>query len=109
VLTIGRHCFTNSAVSIWLQQGLHDVFERRPDSAPYVEGFIRFVSKGAQRSKAACKNAGLRINQGAVEVQKNGASHNPNVPAEGNAYKSHGLTSAMGQTAALRLRNPTSG
>jgi hypothetical protein len=68
MLTIGRYCFTNSAVSIWLQQGLHHVFERWPDSASYVEGFIRFMSKGAQCSKAACKNAGLRINQGAVEV-----------------------------------------
>jgi hypothetical protein len=68
VLTIGRYCFTNSAVSIWLQQGPHQVFERWPDSASYVEGFIRFVSEGAQCSKAACKNAGLRINQGTVEV-----------------------------------------
>jgi hypothetical protein len=68
VLTIGRYCFVNSAVSIWLQQGLHQVFERWTDSASDVEGFIRFMSKGAQCGKAACKNAGLRINQGAVEV-----------------------------------------
>ncbi len=83
MLTIGCYRFANSAVSIWLQQGLHHVFERWPDNASYVEGFIRLVSKAAQCSKAACKNAGLRINQGAVEVQKNGASHNSNISAEG--------------------------
>ena len=27
----------------------------------YIEGFIRFMSKGAQRRKAACQNAGVRI------------------------------------------------
>ena len=53
-------------------------------NASYVEGFIRLMSEGAQCSKAACKNTGLRINQGAVEVQKNGVSHNPNIAAEGN-------------------------
>jgi len=47
---------------------VHHVFERWPDSASYVEGFIRFMSKGAQCREAACKNAGLRINQGAIEV-----------------------------------------
>ena len=77
VVTIGGDRFTNSAVSIWLQQGPHHSFERWADRESYVEGFIRLVSQGAQCSQAACKNAGLRINQGAVEVQKNGASHNP--------------------------------
>jgi hypothetical protein len=54
VLAIGRHCFTYSVVPVWLQQNLHDVFERRPDGALYIEGLIRFMSKGAQRRQAAC-------------------------------------------------------
>jgi hypothetical protein len=37
-----------------LQQNLHDVFERRPDGALYIEDLIRFMSKGAQRRQAAC-------------------------------------------------------
>src|SRR4249919_1217391 len=59
VLTIGRYCLANSAVAIWLQQRLHQVFKRWPDRASYVEGFIRVMSKGAQCSNAARKNAGL--------------------------------------------------
>jgi hypothetical protein len=47
---------------------LHHIFERRPDGTSYIEGFIRFMSKGAQSRKAACQNAGERIDQGAVEV-----------------------------------------
>jgi hypothetical protein len=31
------------------------------------------VSKSAQRREATCQNAGLRINQGAVEIEKNRA------------------------------------
>jgi hypothetical protein len=31
------------------------------------------VSKSAQRREATCQNAGLRINQGAVEIEKNSA------------------------------------
>src|SRR4029077_14131542 len=38
--------------------------------------------KGAQSRKAACQNAGERIDQGAVEVQKNGASHDPKIAAK---------------------------
>ncbi len=34
----------------------------------YIEGFIRFMSKGAQCRKAACQNTGVRIDYGAVEV-----------------------------------------
>src|ERR1700676_720588 len=48
----------------------------------YIEGFIRFMSKGAQCRKAACQNAGVRIDQGAVEVQKTGASHDPKIAAK---------------------------
>src|SRR5882672_2808868 len=33
------------------------------------------MSKGAQCRKAACQNAGVRVDQGAVEVKKNGAGH----------------------------------
>src|SRR6266704_7089616 len=54
VLAIGRHCFAYSVVPVWLQQNLHDVFERWPDDALYIEGIIRFMSKGAQRRQAAC-------------------------------------------------------
>ena len=79
VPAIGSDCFADPVVSVWLQQGLHHVFERRPDGASYIDGFIRFMSKGAQCRKAACQNAGVRIDQGAVEVQKNGAGHVPKV------------------------------
>src|SRR6266545_4379836 len=84
VLTIGGHCFTDSVVPVWLQQNLHDVFERRPDSALYVECLIRLMSKRAKRGQAACQNPGLRINQRAVEVEKDGASrgHDLNITAE---------------------------
>jgi hypothetical protein len=61
---------------------LHDVFERGPDEMSDVEGFIRFMPKGAQRRKAACQDAGVRIDQGAVEVQENGASHDPKITAK---------------------------
>jgi hypothetical protein len=40
------------------------------------------MSKGAQCRKAACQNAGVRIDQSAVEVQKNGASHDPKIAAK---------------------------
>jgi hypothetical protein len=40
---------------------LHHIFERGPDGTSYIEGFIRFMSKGAQCRKAACQNAGVRI------------------------------------------------
>jgi hypothetical protein len=45
------------------------------------------MSKGAQCRKAACQNAGVRIDQGAVEVQKNGASHDPKIAAKSTEYK----------------------
>src|SRR6185436_14169052 len=81
MLTIGSDGFTDPVVSVRLQQDLHRIFERGPDGRSYVEGFIRFMSKGAQCRKAACQNTGLRIDQGAVEVQKNGASHDPKIAA----------------------------
>jgi hypothetical protein len=64
-----------------LQQDLHDVFYGGPDGMSYIERFIRFMSKGAQCRAAACENAGVRIDQGAVEVQKNGAGHAPKIAA----------------------------
>jgi hypothetical protein len=63
---------------------LHDIFEGGPYGASYIEGFIRFMTKGAQCRKAACQNAGVRIDQGAVEVQKNGASHERKIAAKSN-------------------------
>jgi hypothetical protein len=45
------------------------------------------MSKGAQCRKAACQNAGERIDQGAVEVEKNRASHDPKITAKANEYK----------------------
>jgi hypothetical protein len=45
------------------------------------------MSKGAQCRKAACQNAGERVDQGAVEVQKNGASHDPKIAAMAIEYK----------------------
>ena len=71
VLAIGDYRFSNPVVSIRLQQDLHQFFEWRSDRSRYIEVFVRFVSKGAQRSQAACCDARLRINQSAVEVQKN--------------------------------------
>src|SRR5215471_3378174 len=68
VLTIGRYGFADSVVPIPLQQNLHQVFERRPDGALYVERFIRFMPKGTECRQAACQDAGLRIDQSAVEV-----------------------------------------
>src|ERR1019366_4934000 len=56
MLTIGSDGFTDSAVSVCLQQDLHQVFERGPDGTSYIEGFVRFMSKGAQCRKAACQN-----------------------------------------------------
>jgi hypothetical protein len=83
MLTIGRDGFAYSVVSVGLQQDLHHILERRPDDMSYIEGFIRLMSKGAQGGKAACQNAWVRIDQGAVEVQKNGASHDPKIAAKG--------------------------
>jgi hypothetical protein len=40
------------------------------------------MSKGPQRRKAARQNAGVRVNQCAVEVEKNGASHEPKIAAK---------------------------
>src|ERR1700694_2355488 len=68
MLTIGSDRLTYSVVSVGLQQDLHDLFEWGPDDTSYIAGFIRFMSKGAQCRKAACQNAGIRIDQGAVEV-----------------------------------------
>ena len=59
--TVGSDGFGDSVVSVGLQQDLHRVFERGPDCMSYIEGFIRFMPKGAQRRKAACQNAGIRI------------------------------------------------
>jgi hypothetical protein len=73
VLTKGQYCLSNPVVPIWLQQELHHVLERRPDDPLDVEDFVRLVSKSAQRREATCQNAGLRINQGAVEIEKNRA------------------------------------
>src|SRR5580765_2095972 len=70
VPTIGSDSFTDSVVSIRVQQASHHLLKRRPDRASYVEGFIRFMSKGPQWRKAACQNAGERIDQRAVEVEK---------------------------------------
>jgi hypothetical protein len=61
VLTIGRDCFADSVVAVRLQQDLHHILERGPDGTSYIEGFIRFMSKDAQCRKAACQNAGVRI------------------------------------------------
>jgi hypothetical protein len=72
---------------------LHDIFERGPDGASYIDGFIRFMSKGAQCRKAACQNAGLRIDQGAVEVQKNRAGHDPKIAAKGKPVQVPGILS----------------
>jgi hypothetical protein len=47
---------------------LHHIFERGPDGGSDIEGLVRFMSKRAQRRKAACQNARMRINQSAVEV-----------------------------------------
>src|SRR5579871_5451916 len=82
MLTIGGDCLTHSVVAVWPQQDLHQIFERRADAAPYIEGFIRLMSKGAKRRHAACQNAGERIDQGTIEVQKNGASHDPKITVE---------------------------
>lgn len=58
---------------------------------PYVECFIRVMPKGAQRDKIACQNAGMRIDQGAVEVKKNGISHDRRIAAgNGQAQVSFG-------------------
>ena len=54
VLTIGRYCFADSVVPIRLQQNLHRVFKWRPDVAPYVERFVRFMSKGTEGGQEAC-------------------------------------------------------
>ena len=42
----GQYCFGNPVVPIWLQQKLHDVFERRPDDALDVEDFFRLYVQG---------------------------------------------------------------
>jgi hypothetical protein len=73
VLTKRQHGLSNPVVPIGLQQELHRVLERRPDDPLDVEDFVRLVSKSAQRREATCQNAGLRINQGAVEIEKNRA------------------------------------
>jgi hypothetical protein len=73
VLTKCQYCLSNPVVPIWLQQELHHVLERRPDDPLDFDDLIRLMSKGAQRRQAACQNAGLRINQGAVEMEKNRA------------------------------------
>jgi hypothetical protein len=59
--TIGSNPFSDSVVSVRPQQDLHQLFERRPDTLFDIEGFIRSMSEGAQCRKAACQNAGLRV------------------------------------------------
>ena len=71
VPTKRRYRLGNSVVAIGLQQELHHVLERRPDDPLDVEDFIWLVSKTAQRHDATCQNAGLRINQCAVEIEQN--------------------------------------
>lgn len=85
VPAIDRHGLIDSVVAIGLQQTPHHVFERRPDGAPDVEHFVRFMAKSAQGCQAACQNAGQRIDQSAVEIQKNGAGrgHDSNITAKG--------------------------
>src|ERR1700730_17853497 len=73
VLTKGQYCLSNPVVPIWLQQELHHVAERRPGYQFEGEDFVRLGSKSAQRCEATCQNAGLRINQGAVDIEKNRA------------------------------------
>src|SRR5258708_6980614 len=81
MLTIRSDGFIDSVVSVRLQQNLHQIFDRGPDGPSYIERFVRLMSKGAQCRKAAFQNAGVRIDQGAVEVQKNGARHDPKIAA----------------------------
>ena len=81
VLTIDRDGFTDPVVAVGLQQDLHDVFERWSDEASYVECFVRLMSKGTQGRKAARLDTGVRIDQGAVEVEKNRTSHGPTLAA----------------------------
>ena len=85
MLTIGQYRLADPVVSIRLQQKLQHVFERRPNNTLDVVDFTRFMSKGAQRRHAACQNAGLGIDQGAVEIEKNGASrgHGTSIAAGG--------------------------
>jgi hypothetical protein len=49
------------------------------------------MSKGPQCRKAACQNAGVRIDQGAVEVQKNRAGHDPKIAAKGKPVQVPGI------------------
>ena len=71
--TIGRDGFTDPVVSVRPQQGLHDVFDRRPDDALHIGRFARIVSERTQRGQAACDNARLRIDKRSIEVQQYGA------------------------------------
>src|SRR5882757_3483976 len=73
VLTIGQHGLGNPVVPIWLQQELQRLLERRPDHPLDVEDFVRLVSKRAQCRVATCQDAGLRIDQGTVEIEQNSA------------------------------------
>ncbi len=74
MLAKGQYRLADPVVPIRLQQELHRVFERRPDDTLDVVNFVELVSKAAQRHHAACQNAGLGIDQGTVEIEKNGAS-----------------------------------
>jgi hypothetical protein len=51
------------------------------------------MSKGPQCRKAACQNAGVRIDQGAVEVQKNRGGHDPKIAAKGKPVQVPGILS----------------
>ena len=68
-MTIGNHSLIDTIVSVSPEQNLQDVFEGRPNDAFYIERVIRLVSERTQCCQAACGNAGLRINQGTVEIQ----------------------------------------
>ncbi len=75
VLPIGRHGFADPTVPIGLQQNRHHLFDRRPDDPADVACCIRLMPQRPQRRQAARQDAGLRIDQSAVEIQKNRACH----------------------------------
>src|SRR3984957_17317751 len=94
----------NPVVSIWLQQELHHVLERRPDHPLDVDDFVRLVSKRAHCCEATFQNAGLRINQGTVEIEKDRAKrgHGFSIVIAARRVNVRLIRSAMSQSLACQ-------
>lgn len=70
VVAIGADGLVDAVVAEGRQQHVHDVLDRRPDQAGDVGRAIGIVTERGERGAAAGGDARQRVDQGAVEVEK---------------------------------------